>query len=149
VTAGVVALTVEESVGACERTLAFVAFLQSPDGFGRWLSLGTSGHDPLTTSIELLPQPVTVEYRHATKILVVGSSSIDTTKGNVVVLAASAKGVAVRHQSTASLTFERRGRAPSFGADLTRFRPEIEAAVRAFVDRSPELRGMLGSSPTK
>lgn len=143
----IVALTVEESVGPCERTLAFVVFLQSANGFDRWMAAGTSGRDPLDTSIATLPKPISLKYSRAGNTLRVGSVDLDAAKGNVLVLAIGSNGVTVRHQSKQSLSFRRSGRAGSEPIPLLRFRSEVAAAVRALLDRSPDLRDLVSGGP--
>ena len=139
-----VTLTVEASIGPCERKLAFVAFLESPGGFRRPLGSGVSGHDPVKLEIDALPRPVTVVYSRATGVLTVGTFALDTAKANVAVLSAGPNGVAARYQGTLGLTFERHGRPPSTtGIAFLDFQPEIAMAVRTLLDRTPELRGLV------
>jgi hypothetical protein len=140
----IVTLTVEESVGPCERKLAFVAFVESSGGFSRWLGAGLSGRDPIKLQLQTLPAPVTVGYARATGVLTVGTFTLDTAKANVVVLDVGPGGVAVRYQDKLALTFERHGRAPSStGMAVVDFQPEIGMAVRALLDRAPELRELV------
>jgi hypothetical protein len=143
-----VALTVEETVGSCERKLAFLVFVESAGGFGRWRVGGVSGGDPLKTELPTPPSPVTVTYTRATGLLTVGALTIDPAKSNVAVLSAGTKGVEVRYQGKLNLTFERHGR-PAYetGVSMMDSRPEIELAVRALVDRTPEVRGLVGGAP--
>ena len=60
--------------GSCTRSLAFVAFLQSPKGFSQSLARAVSGRDPLTASVETLPAPLNIEYRRNSNTLAVVSS---------------------------------------------------------------------------
>ena len=137
-------MTVEASIGPCERKLAFVAFLESPGGFRGPLGSGVSGHDPVKLEIDALPRPVTVVYSRATGVLTVGTFALDTAKANVAVLSAGPNGVAARYQGKLGLTFERHGRPPSTtGIAFLDFQPEIAMAVRTLLDRTPELRGLV------
>ena len=124
-----------------------MVFLQSANGFDRWLGAGTSGKDPLATSIETLPNPVKLKYSRATGMLTVGSLDIDPTKENVLVLATGTNGVGVRHQSKQNLTFRRSGKPGSEPIPVLRFRSEVAAAVRALLDRSPDLRDLVAGGP--
>ena len=79
----VVALTVEESIGSCERTLAFVVFVQSPDGFSKHL-LSDVSKFPLKLAVAARPTAVSITYENKTKRLVVGKSAFEGIPGNVV-----------------------------------------------------------------
>ena len=140
-----VTLTVEESIGPCERKLAFVVFLESPEGFSRSLEAGSSGRDPLRVDITTIPKPVTVSYSRATRLLTVGTFTLDTSKANVAVLSTGPNGVAVRYQRELGLAFEREPRAqPATGVPLLDAHPEIIEEVRKLLDRAPELQGFVG-----
>ncbi|HEY4188363.1 MAG TPA: hypothetical protein VGP07_25035 [Polyangia bacterium] len=141
----VVALTIEESIGSCERTLAIVAFLHSPAGFGKWLSSGSSRKGSLKTSLEALPVPLVVEFERATRTLRVGTFAQDTTRANVVLVSSGPKGVIPRYQTTQKLTFERHGRPDPTKLGFEQNHAEISAAVRTFLDRSPELGGLIAA----
>lgn len=143
----IVALTVEESIGSCERTLAFVAFVESAGGFSRSPSAGFSGRDPVKLAIQTCPTPVTVTYSRATGMVTVGTFAFDTARVNVAVLSVGPSGVAARYQGKRGLTFSRHGRPPSeTGVAALDFQPEIARAVRALVDHTPELRGLVGGA---
>jgi hypothetical protein len=88
-----------------------------------------------------------MKYSRATRLLTLGSASIDTTRTNVAVLSVGPSGVTVRHQSRQNLTFPRHGPPPPGSVDLLRFQPEVGAAVRALLDRSPELRALIAAPP--
>jgi hypothetical protein len=143
-----VALTVEETVGSCERKLAFLVFLGSPAGFSGSFAGGVSGRDPLKTQIDTLPAKTPITYTRRTGLLTVGALTIDPAKSNVAVLFAGAKGVEVRYQGELNLTFERHGR-PSVetGMSILDDQPEIALAVRALVDRTPELGSFVRAAP--
>jgi hypothetical protein len=140
----IVTLTVEESIGSCERKLAFVVFLESPAGFGRWLETGSSGRDPLRVGIATVPKPVTVSYSRATRLLTVGTFTLDASKANVAVLSAGPNGVISRYQAQLGLTFERDGHpAPSTGMGFFDAQPEITIEVRKLLARTPELQRLV------
>jgi hypothetical protein len=144
----VAALTVEEGIGPCDRTLAFEALVRAEGGFRR-LSIGIMGKsDPLHTSLETSPSPLAVEYQRASKVLAIGPVVVDTTATNVVGLVYGPKGVAVSHRGTQSLSFDRRGRPPPAMPGLMGSHDEVTDAVRSVVDRSPELRALVSADQT-
>jgi len=144
----VAALTVEDGIGPCDRTLAFVALVRAEGGF-RGLSIGIMGKsDPLHTSLETSPSPLAVEYQRASKVLAIGPVVVDTAASNVVGLVYGPKGVSVSHRATQSLSFDRRGRPPPALPGLMGSHDEVSDAVRAVVDRSPELRALVGADST-
>ena len=137
-------LTVEESIGSCERRLAFVVFLESPAGFGRWLGAGSMGRDPIRVELATAPRPVTVSYSRASRLLTVGELALDTAKGNVAVLSTGPNGVTVRYQRELGLVFERDHRAqPATGVSLLDARPEIIEEVRKLLEGAPELQALV------
>jgi hypothetical protein len=140
----VVALVVPDSIGPCERNLAFVVFLQSQGGFDR-LAAGIAAKDPLKVSIDTRPAPVTVEYRRSDRVLTVGSVLLDTTNANVVAFSVDGSRVAARYKAAQSLAFARNGRPPLVGAEVLDSQPEVAASVRAIVDRTPPLRDLIQS----
>jgi hypothetical protein len=144
----VVALTVEASIGSCERKLAFVAFLESPGGFSQWVGAGISGRDPVRFDLKALPKSVPVAYARASGVLTVGTLTLDTAQSNVAVLYAGPNGVTARYQGRADLTFARAGR-PAFatGVAVMDFEPEIAMALRTLVDGTPELRRLVRGGP--
>ena len=140
----IVTLTVEESIGSCQRKLAFVVFLGSPAGFGRWLETGASGRDPFRVEIATVPKPVTVSYSRATRLLTVGTFTLDTSTANVAVLSTGPNGVTVHDQRELDLAFEREHRAqPATGLALFDAQPEIIEEVRKLLERVPELQGLV------
>jgi hypothetical protein len=141
------AFTVEDTIGPCQRTLAFVAFVRTRADVPPSYSMGVSGKDPLQAEIPALPRPLKVEYSRATKTLAIEGVSIDTTKSNVVVLARGASGLEIRDRRTANLLFERHGRPTPAGMSIIGSHPEIEADVRTLLERSPELRAALALDP--
>jgi hypothetical protein len=143
-----ITLTVEETVGSCERKLAFLVFVESAGGFSQPRSAGVSGRDPLKTQIDTLPRKVPVTYTRVTGLLTVGTHVVDPAKANIVVLSAGPKGVEVRYQGKLDLTFERHGR-PSVvtGMSILDYQPEIALAVRGLVDKTPELRALVRGAP--
>ena len=141
-----VTLTVEESIGSCERRLAFVVFLESPAGFSGGLGLGSMARDPMRVEIATAPKPLTVSYSRATRLLGVGTFVVDTAKTNVAVLSAGPKGVIVRYQGELGLAFEREHRAQrATGLALLDAQPEIMEEVRKLLDRAPELQSLVRS----
>jgi hypothetical protein len=134
-----VALAVEESLGACERTLSFVVVLESPGGFDCSPELRIVGKEVLRTSIPTLPNAVSVTITRATKQLVVGSFVLDTRKANVALLVAGPSGVTSKYQAVQSLTFERRVRPEPDPMEQLGLSPEVPPLVRAVIDRTPEL----------
>jgi hypothetical protein len=142
----VAALTVEESAGTCGRTLAFVALVRSERGFRRLLIGVTGKRDPLQTSLDTAPAPLTVEYQRASKQLAIGSVVVDTTAANVIGVVYGPKGVALRHRATQRLSFERHGPPPTLPG-LMGSRAEVADEVRVVIERSPELRALVGDEP--
>ena len=143
----IMALAVEETLGSCERKLAFVVFVESAGGFSQ-VAAGVSGPDPLKADLGTLPKRVPVTYTRATGLLTVGTLTIDPAKSNVAVLSAGPKRVEVRYQGKQDLTFERRG--PPWGGTgfpVVDYQPEIDEAVGALVDRTPELRALVTPAP--
>jgi hypothetical protein len=144
----IVTLTVEESIGSCERKLAFVVFLESPAGFGRWLEAGSSGRDPFRVQIKTVPNPVTVSYSRGTRLLIVGTFTLDTSKANVAVVSARANGVVARYRQELDLTFARDGHPPPWtGMGFLDAQPEITVEVRKLLARVPELQGLVTGVP--
>jgi hypothetical protein len=143
----IVALTVEESIGSCQRKLAFLVFLHSPAGFGRWLGALSSGKDPFRGDVATAPNPVKVSYSRATGVVTVGTYSLDTSKANVALLTCEPNGVVARYQRTVDLTFERDGHpAPRVtGIAPLDAQPEIIIEARKFLERTPELRALVGN----
>ena len=140
----IVTLTVEESIGSCERRLAFVVFLESPAGFGRWLGAGSSGRDSLRVDIATVPNPVTVSYSRTTGLLTVGTFNLDTSKANVVFLSVGPNSMIARYQQAMGLTFERDGHPPpSTGMAFLDAQPEIALEVRKLLQRGPELQRLV------
>ena len=140
----IVTLAVEESIGSCERKLAFVVFLESPAGFDRGLGAGSMGRDPIRVEIPTAPRPVTVSYSRASRLLTVGTFILDTSKANVAVLSAGPNGVVARYQEELGLTFERDGHPqPSTGMALLDAQPEIALEVRKLLERAPDLQRLV------
>jgi hypothetical protein len=142
----VVALTVEESIGSCERSLAFVVFVQSPGGFSKQL-LSDVSKFPLKIAVAALPTEVSITYENKTKRLVVGNSAFEGMPGNVVVVSADRNGIVTRFQTADNLTFARHGRPPREEFRGVSFEPEIIAAVQALLARSPALRQQVVEVP--
>jgi hypothetical protein len=139
-----VTLTAEESIGSCERALAFLVFLESPEGFSRRVGAGAMGGDPLRVELATASKPVTVSYSRATRLLTVGTFTLDTAKANVAVLSAGPNGVAVRYQRQLALGFERERRPPpTTGISLLDAQPEIIEEVRELLGQVPELQGLV------
>ena len=139
-----VALTAEESIGSCERELAFVVFLESPEGFSRQVGAGAMGRDPLRVELATASQPVTVSYSRATRLLTVGTFTLDPAKANVAVLSVGPKGVAVRYERKVALGFEREHQLPpTIGIPLLDAQPEIIEEVRELLEQVPELRARV------
>jgi hypothetical protein len=138
------ALTVEDSIGPCARTLGFVVFLESSGGFPN--SIETSyGRDPLKVEIQARPTPVTVTYSRATGVLTVGALTFDTAKANVAVVFSGPGGIVARYQGKVPLTFER-NLSPAAETEMDEIldsRGELKMAVRSILDRTPELRRLV------
>jgi hypothetical protein len=141
------AITVEDQVGPCDLTLAFVALVRTRADVDRSYLAAATGKDPVHSEIPALPRNLPVEYSRATKTLTVGGVAIDLAKSNVVVLAREANGVTVRHRATMNLRFPHQGRPDNSGLGLFGLDPEIGAAAQALVERSPELRAKLAPDP--
>ena len=139
----IVTLTAEESIGSCERELAFVVFLESPEGFGPRVGAGSMGRDPLRVELAA-SKPVTISYSRATRLLTVGTFTLDTAKANVAVLSIGPNGIVVRYQRELDLAFEREHRTrPTTGIPLLDAQPEIAEEVRELLAHEPELQGLV------
>jgi hypothetical protein len=148
VDAHLVTLTAEESIGSCERELAFVVFVESPEGFSRRGGAGAMGRDPLRVELATASKPVTVSYSRATHLLTVGTLTLDTARANVAVLSIGPKGVAVRYERELALGFEREQRTqPTIGIPLLDAQPEIIEEVRELLGQVPELRALVRGGP--
>jgi hypothetical protein len=139
-----VTLTSEQSIGSCERELAFVVFVESAEGFCCRVGAGAMGRDPLRVELASASKPVTVSYSRATRLLTVGTFTLDTAKANVAVLSVGPKGVKVRYEGELALGFEReQGARPTRGIPLLDNQPEIIEEVRELLEQVPELRGLV------
>jgi len=137
------AVVVEQSVGPCERTLAFVVFVRAAGGLGRSFSQGTIGKDPVKTSLQTRAAPLPIEYHRATHSLTVGNLILDTTQTNVAMLSTGDKGVVAQYRSKEDLTFVRHGRPPQTGFDSMVPAQEITDEIRALLKRSPALKALV------
>ena len=123
--------------------VAFVVFLELPEGFSHRLGAGSMGRDPIRVELPTL-KPVTVSYSRATRLLTVGTVTLDTAKTNVAVLSLGQNGVAVRYQRELGLAFERERRTqPTTGIPLLDAQPEIVEEVRKLLAHTPELQGLV------
>jgi hypothetical protein len=87
---------------------------------------------------------VAVSYSRATRLLTVGTLTLDTAKTNVAVLATGPNGVAVRYQRELGLNFERERRTqPTTGISLLDVQPEIVEEVRELLGHEPELQALV------
>jgi hypothetical protein len=139
----IVTLTAEESIGSCDRELAFVVFVESSAGFSRWGGAESMGRDSIRVELAT-SNPVAVSYSRATRLLTVGTLTLDTAKTNVAVLATGPNGVAVRYQRELGLNFERERRTqPTTGISLLDVQPEIVEEVRELLGHEPELQALV------
>jgi hypothetical protein len=143
----VAAITVEHSVGPCERTLDFVVFVRAAAGLGRWFKSATIGRDPVKMSLEMLRSQLPVEYHRAAHSLTVGGLALDTSKVNVAVVSAGNQGVAAQYQAKENLTFERHGHPPP-DSSFNGLAPARELAdeIGTLVNHSPALKALIGSA---
>jgi len=146
------ALLAEESVGSCERTLAFVIVVRAPGGLdeaSRFSSVFLShGTNEVQTSIGTLPAAVPLRYRLARHLLTVGGQILDTSRTNVAVLSVNASGVSVAYQQFQALRFSRdRAHRPAQASWAMANHAEVEATVHQLLDRSAELRKLVADRP--
>jgi hypothetical protein len=138
------ALTADSRIGPCARHLAFVVFVPSAGGYDSpALSRAASqvGH-PLI--FRARPFPLPVDHRPLEATLRVGTVRLNLRESNVAVVAASgARNVVVRYRTAQDLGFARSGRPDPAAPSMLRFDGELAAAVRAVLDRSPELAAFV------
>jgi hypothetical protein len=90
----------------------------------------------------------TVSYSRGTRLLTVGTFTLDTSMANVAVLSAGANGVVARYQQELGLTFARDGHPPRWtGMAFLDAQPEITIEVRKLLARVPELQGLVRGPP--
>jgi len=146
----VVALAAEDSVGSCQRTLAFVIILRARDGLDRTARLSSMflshGKKEVETSIATRPAPAVLRYQPAGHRLTVGGHVLDTTQANVAVFSVDATGVSVAYQRSQMLAFSRApSDRPAEAPWAMTNHAEVEAAVHQLIDRSPELQSLVAN----
>jgi hypothetical protein len=120
------ALALDDAESSCAKELAFLVFIESPAGFGRWMPAAMTGREPLRTILPLASSQLPIEYRRADGILRIGTVELAAPVANVAFLTAAGSDVTVRYRGHQKLTFDR-------GA----------AEARDVLNRSPELRALV------
>jgi hypothetical protein len=148
VNTNVLAVAIEQAESSCEKELAFVVFIESLAGPGRWDIAGASAHiNPFSFDVSLPASKLKLTYDRIKRILMVGDLRLEAPATTVAVISVGrgAKST-LRYGGAERLTF-RRNEADLRNARARSLYDRAREQVRDLLDRSTPLKSIITYEP--